>query len=155
MRYLRMIAVLATLCAACAGIGRASAEDYGTKDQAVAMVKRAIARVNEVGFDAAKVEFMDRNGKFFDRDLYLIVVDKAGIRVVHGQNPKLVGKTYVDAVDVNGKEYGKEVMQIAAGPGTGWVSFMFKDPITGKVLPKENYVEKAGDYIYLSGVYTR
>ena len=75
--------------------------------------------------------------------------------MVHGQNPKLVGKTYFDAVDVNGKEYGKEVMQIAAGPGTGWVSFAFKDPITGKVLPKENYVEKAGDYIYLAGVYTR
>ena len=59
------------------------------------------------------------------------------------------------AVDVNGKEYGKDVQRIAAGPGTGWVSFMFKDPITGKVLPKENYVEKAGDYIYLAGVYTR
>jgi signal transduction histidine kinase len=79
----------------------------------------------------------------------------AGTRVVHGQNPKLIGKTYVDAVDVNGKAYGKDVMLIATGPGTGWVSFMFKDPITGKVLPKENYVEKAGDYIYLSGVYTR
>ena len=24
-------------------------------------------------------------------------------------------------------------MLIAAGPGTGWVSFMFKDPITGKI----------------------
>ena len=60
-----------------------------------------------------------------------------------------------DAVDVNGKEYGKEVQQIAAGPGTGWVSFAFKDPITGKVLPKENYVEKAGDYTYLAGVYVR
>jgi len=46
-------------------------------------------------------------------------------------------------------------MQIAAGPGTGWVSFMFKDPITGKVLPKQNYIERAGDYIYLAGVYTR
>ena len=57
------------------------------------------------------------------------------------------------SVDVNGKEYGKEVQQIAAGPGTGWVSFVFKDPITGKVLPKENYVERAGDYTYLAGVY--
>ena len=155
MRYLKFITALAMLCVAFAGIGPASAEEYGTKDEAVALVKRAIARVNEVGFDTAKVEFMDRNGKFFDRDMYLIVVDTAGIRVVHGQNPKLVGKTYVDAVDVNGKEYGKDVMRIAAGPGTGWVSFMFKDPITGKVLPKENYVEKAGDYIYLAGVYTR
>jgi hypothetical protein len=42
-----------------------------------------------------------------------------------------------------------------AGPGKGWISFAFKDPISGKVLPKENYVEKAGDYTYLAGVYTR
>ncbi len=155
MRYLKLITALAMLCIAFAGIGSASAEEYGTKDEAVALVKRAIARVNQVGFDTAKVEFMDRNGKFFDRDMYIVVVDLAGTRLVHGQNPKLVGKTYVDAVDVDGKAYGKDVMRIAAGPGTGWVSFMFKDPITGKVLPKENYVEKAGDYIYLSGVYTR
>lgn len=155
MRYLRLITTLAMLCIAYGGIGSASAEDYGTKAEAVAMVKRAIARVNEVGFDVAKVEFMDRNGKFFDRDMYIVVVDVAGTRVVHGQNPKLVGKTYVEAVDVNGKAYGKDVMLIASGPGTGWVSFMFKDPISGKVLPKENYVEKAGDYIYLSGIYTR
>jgi hypothetical protein len=47
------------LCTACAGSGSASAEEYGTKDEAVAMVKRAIARVNDVGFDVAKVEFMD------------------------------------------------------------------------------------------------
>jgi len=155
VRYLKFITALAMLYVAYAAIGSASAEDYGTKDEAVALVKRAIARVNEVGLDAAKVQFMDRNGKFVDRDLYLIVVDMSGVRVAHGQNPKLVGKTFVDAVDVNGKEYGKDVMRIAAGPGTGWVSYMFKDPITGKVLPKEVYVEKAGDYVYVAGVYTR
>jgi signal transduction histidine kinase len=155
VRYLKIIAAIAALCAAYVMAVPASAGEFGTKEEAVALVKRAIVRVGEVGFEAAKPEFMDRNGKYFDRDMYLIMVDKNGTRIVHGQNPKLVGKTYVDAVDVNGKEYGKDVMRIAAGPGTGWVSFMFKDPITGKVLPKENYVERAGDYIYLSGVYTR
>ena len=58
-------------------------------------------------------------------------------------------------MDVNGKEYGKEVQQIAEGPGKGWFSFTFKDPITGKLLPKENYVERAGDYTYLAGAYKR
>ena len=86
---------------------------------------------------------------------YLIVFDKDGIRVVHGQNPKLVGKSYFNSVDVNGKEYGKDAQQIAAGPGTGWISFAFKDLITGKVLPKESYVERAGDYSYIAGVYAR
>ena len=155
MRYLKVAAAIAALCIAYVIAVPASAGDFGTKDEAVALVKRAIERVGEVGFEAAKPEFLDRNGKYVDRDLYLIMVDKDGTRIVHGQNPKLIGKTYVDAVDVNGKEYGKEVMRIAAGPGTGWVAFMFKDPISGKVLPKENYVERAGDYIYLSGVYTR
>src|SRR6185503_4330922 len=108
----------------------ASAAEFGTKDEAVVMVKRAIARVNEVGFETAKAEFMDHNGKFVDRDLYMVVVDMNGTRVVHGQNPKLVGKTYVDAIDVSGKEYGKDVMRIANGEGAGWVSSMFKDPVT-------------------------
>ena len=153
MRYLKLVAVLASLCIACAV--PASAGEYATKDEAVALVKQAIARVAEVGMDKAKLEFMDHSGKYVDRDLYLIVIDKDGVRVVHGQNPKLVGKTYFDAVDVNGKAYGKDVQQIAAGPGTGWVSFTFKDPITGKVLPKENYVERAGDYTYIAGVYMR
>ena len=155
MRYRQLVAIIACLCAAYFVVVPASADDYATKDQAVAMVKQAIARVAEVGMAKAQPEFMDHAGKFVDRDLYLVIIDKDGIRVVHGQNPKLVGKPYFDAVDVNGKEYGKEVMQIAAGPGKGWMSFAFKDPITGKVLPKENYVEKAGDYIYLAGVYTR
>jgi signal transduction histidine kinase len=159
MRYLRSLAapvfLSAFLCTAFAVVSPASAGEYATKDEAVEMVKQAIARVAEVGIDKAKVEFMDHSGKHIDRDLYLIIIDKDGVRVVHGQNPKLVGKTYFDAVDVNGKEYGAEVQQIAVGPGKGWMSFAFKDPITGKVLPKENYVEKVGDYTYLAGAYTR
>ncbi len=152
MRHLRLIVATAALCLT---FWSASAQEFATKEQAVALVNQAIARVAEAGMDTASKEFMDHSGKYIDRDLYLIVVDLHGVRVVHGQNPKLIGKSYDDAVDVNGKEYGKEVMQIAAGTGIGWVSFMFKDPVTGKILPKQNYVERAGDYIYLAGVYTR
>ena len=52
------------------------------------MVKRAIARVNEACFAVAKVAFRNRNGTFFDRDRYIIVVEMAGTREVQGQNPK-------------------------------------------------------------------
>jgi cytochrome c len=153
VKYLQIAAALASLWIALAI--PASAGEFATKDEAVALVKQAIVRVGEVGMDKAKLEFMDHSGKYVDRDLYLIIIDKDGVRVVHGQNPKLVGKTYYDAVDVNDKPYGKEVQQIAAGQGSGWVSFAFKDPITGKVLPKEAYVEKAGDFTYIAGVYIR
>jgi len=155
MTLVRSMAAVALLFLLPALQPPASAGDFATKDEAVALVKQAIAHVADVGMAKAQPEFMTRGSKWIDRDLYLIILDKNGVRVVHGQNPKLVGKTYYDAVDVNGTEYGKTVQQIAEGPGKGWFSFVFKDPITGKVLPKENYVERAGDYTYLAGVYTR
>jgi cytochrome c len=133
----------------------ASAGDFATKDDAVALVHKAIALVTEVGMEKAKPDLMDHSGHFIDRDLYMIVIDKDGVRVVHGQNPKLVGKTYYDAIDVTGKAYGEVVRQISEGSGKGWFSFTFKDPVTGKLLPKENYVERAGDYTCLAGVYMR
>jgi signal transduction histidine kinase len=155
MHISRRFAGLALLGLLLPGASRAEAGEFATKDEAVALVKQAIARTAEIGMDKAKIEFMDHGGKFVDRDLYLIVIDRQGIRVVHGQNPKLVGKTYFDAIDVDGVEYGKVVQQIATGPGTGWFKFAFKDPITGKVLPKENYVETAGDYTFIAGAYQR
>jgi signal transduction histidine kinase len=151
----RRLANLAVLGLLLPLAGRSRAGEFATKDEAVALVKQAIARTAEIGMDKAKLEFMDHGGKFVDRDLYLIVLDRDGIRVVHGQNSKLVGKTYYDAIDVNGVEYGKLVEQIATGPGKGWFKFAFKDPISGKVLPKENYVETAGDYTFIAGVYQR
>ena len=155
MKVLRLVVAMAMFCLVQSIASRVSADEYATKDDAVALVKQAIAHVADVGMDKAAPEFMEHGGKFIDRDLYLIIIDQAGVRVVHGQNPKLVGKTYYDAIDVNGKEYGKVVEGIAEGTGTGWFTFTFKDPITGKLLPKENYVERAGDYTYLAGVYTR
>ena len=151
----RSVFGLALLSLLPAATGRAQAGDYATKDEAVAMVKQAIAYVAAVGPAKALPEFMERGSKWIDRDLYLIVIDQTGMRVVHGQNPKLVGKMYYDSIDVNGKEYGKEVQRISEGPGSGWFDFMFKDPITGKILPKQNYVERAGGYTYLAGVYIR
>lgn len=151
----RRLASLALLSLVLPLANRGHAGEFATKDEAVTLVKQAIARTNEIGMDKAKVEFMDHSGKFVDRDLYLIILDHDGIRVVHGQNPKLVGKTSYDAIDVNGVEYGKLVQQIATGPGKGWFNFSFKDPITGKVLPKENYVETAGNYTFIAGVYQR
>jgi cytochrome c len=155
MGVLQRAIAVATLCLLQAVPVSAHADEFATKDDAVALVHRAIAHVADIGMAKAAPEFMDRGATYIDRDLYLIIIDKDGVRVVHGQNPKLVGKTYYDAVDVNGKAYGREVQQIAEGPAKGWFSFVFKDPLTGKLLPKENYVERVGDYTYLAGAYTR
>src|SRR5438128_683168 len=113
MGILQRAIAVAILCLLQAAPVPARADEFATKDEAVSLVHRAIAHVAEVGMAKAAPEFMDRSASYIDRDLYLIIIDKGGVRVVHGQNPKLVGKTYYDAVDVNGKAYGREVQQIA------------------------------------------
>jgi len=133
----------------------ASAAEFATKDEAVAFVKKAVAYAKEVGIEKAAAEFSAKDGKWQDRDLYLIVADIKGIRVAHGLNAKLIGKSLADSVDVTGKAYGKEFMDGAATKGSGWVEYMFVDPISKKQLPKEGYYEKSGDYVFLAGVYKR
>ncbi len=155
MRILRFIAAVAAVCLACVFAAPTSADEFGTKDEAVALVKKAIAHVQAVGIDKAKVEFMDHSGPYVDRDLYLIVLDKTGVRIAHGQNPKLVGTSYYDAVDAAGNEYGKDAQRLIAGTGSGWVDYLFKDPLSGKRLPKSSYIEKAGDYVFIAGIYKR
>lgn len=133
----------------------AFADEFGSKDEAVALVKKGIEYIKSAGPEKAFPEFSDPKGKFVDRDLYLIVTDLTGTRLAHGQNVKLVGKNIAESTDVSGKPYGKEIVDGAKAAGSGWVDYMFSDPVTKKVLPKSSYYEKAGDYIVYCGVYKR
>ena len=47
-------------------------KDAGTKDEAVAMVKKAVEYIKANGRDKAFAEFTDTKGKFIDRDLYIV-----------------------------------------------------------------------------------
>jgi len=151
----RLFTVFAALLVGFALAAPVGAAEFGTKEEATAMVKKAIAYAKEVGIEKAAADFMDKNGKWQDRDLYVVVIAKDGIRIAHGQNPKLVGKSFLESVDVTGKPYGKETMDGAAAKGSGWVEYTFKDPVSQKNLPKEVYYEKSGELVFLSGVYKR
>lgn len=62
-------AVLTNCCAAAMG------GDAGTKDEAVAMVKKAIECIKADGNDKAFAEISKPKGKFSDRDLYVVVYE--------------------------------------------------------------------------------
>jgi len=130
------------------------AGEFGTKEEAVALVNRAIEHVHKVGKEKAFADFNDPKGAFVDRDLYISVYGIDGVRLAHGQNVKLIGKSTMDSVDVNGKAYGNEIMSVGT-KGEGWVEYSFSDPITKKVLPKALYVKRDGDLIIGRGVYLR
>ena len=53
--------------------GAAMAADGASKDEAVAMVKKAVAFIKEQGAEKAYPEFTNKNAKIIDRDLYVVV----------------------------------------------------------------------------------
>ncbi len=132
----------------------AHAAEFGSKEEAKALVAHAAAYYAEVGQEKAFAAFNDQKGKFVDRDLYIVVYSLAGMRLAHGQNEKMIGKSVIESVDVNGKAYGSEVVETAKA-GEGWVEYNFSDPVTKKILPKSMYVKRFGDLIFGSGVYLR
>jgi signal transduction histidine kinase len=134
--------------------GSALASDKGTADEAVAMVKKAVALVKSDGKEKAFAAFADpANTTFHDRDLYVYVYDLNGVALAHGNNPKMVGKPLIGLKDNEGKLLIKEMVDVAKTKGKGWVEFKWPNPVTKTVEPKAGYIEKVDDMLVGSGIY--
>lgn len=132
----------------------AIAADKGSKDEAIAMVKRAVALIKSDGKEKAFAAFSDPgNTSFHDRDLYVYVYDMNGVALAHGNNPKMVGKNLMGLKDNEGKMMIKELVELAKTKGSGWVDFKWPNPVTKTVEPKAGYVEKVDDILVGSGIY--
>jgi signal transduction histidine kinase len=132
----------------------ASAGEYGTKDEAVAMVKRVEDMFANAGADSTFKAVSDKSvTSFHDRDLYPFIYDLSGRCVAHGARPALIGKNLLDLKDQDGKYLIREMIHIARGPGFGWVNYKWPNPINNKIEDKTSYVEKMGDYFVGVGVY--
>jgi cytochrome c len=117
----RMLAAIATVTLLLFG-GTASATDNGTKEEAVAMVKRVEAMFAKDGAEATFKAVSDKsNTAFHDRDLYPFIYDMKGVCVAHGARPALIGKNLIDLKDQDGKYLIQEMVALAKGPGSGWI----------------------------------
>ncbi len=141
------IAILFAVCPA-------AAAEFGTREEAVAMVKRVQAEFARAGPEAAFAAVNDRSKpEFHDRDLYPFIYDLKGLNVAHGARPALVGKNLITLKDQNGTYLIQEMIAIAKGPGKGWVDYKWPNPITNKIEDKSSYIERMGDYFVGVGVY--
>jgi len=151
----RMLAVLVIGCVLVAGAGVAAAADMGTKDEAVAMVKKAVDFIKANGADKAYVEFSNPKGQFVDRDLYIAVYDMSGKCLAHGANVKMIGRDLIDNKDVDGKEFVKERVEMMKKQTSGWQDYKFRNPTSNQVEPKAMYVERVNDVIVGCGIYKK
>jgi cytochrome c len=139
----------------CAAAPANAAPDFGTKDEAVAMVHRVHEMFEKEGPEATFKAVNDPSTKeFHDRDLYPFIYTLSGICVAHGARPALIGKNLIDLKDQDGKYLIRELAAVANGPGSGWVDYKWPNPITNKIEDKTSYVEKLDtDYFVGVGVY--
>lgn len=124
-----------------------------TKDDAIAMVKKAVVFIKEQGVDKAYPEISNKSGKFTNGDLYVVVYQLDGKVLAHGSNEKFVGKDMIEAQDVDGKLYVKERVELAAKQASFWQDYKFVNPTSKKVEPKEMYCEKLDNTAVCAGIY--
>lgn len=153
IRILKLLALAAMT--ACLNLPAHAAGPHGSADEAVAMVKRAVAHMKKAGKAKAFADFADpANTQFHDRDLYIFVYDMDGTAVAHGNNPKMVGKNLVDMKDIDGKFIIRGFIDVAKSKGSGWVDYKWPNPVTKNVEAKSSYVEKTEDNLIVgAGIY--
>lgn len=133
--------------------GMASAATGATKDEAVAMVKKAVAAIKSEGPDKAYAEISNPTGPFVDRDLYIVVYGLDGMVLAHGADKKRIGANQMNDKDADGKEFVKERIELAKTHDSFWQSYKFMNPVTKKVEPKQMYCERLEQTVVCGGVY--
>ena len=130
------------------------AAEFGTKDEAIAMVKRIQEQFKKEGPELTFKAVSDKSVKdYHDRDLYPFIYDMKGVNVAHGARPALIGKKLIDLKDQDGTYLIREMIKIAEGSGSGWVDYKWPNPITNKIEDKTSYIERMGNYFVGVGVY--
>lgn len=155
MRRQFLKSVLLCLGAAAAGITPAHAADEpkrATKEEAVAMVKKAVAYFKANGKEKSFAAFSDQSGPFRDRELFLIVLDLKGNVQAHGAMKKMIGANIMDLKDVNGVMIIRSFYKAVEHSPSGWSEeYTFLNPALQKMEPKLTYVEKADDTLIACG----
>jgi cytochrome c len=134
-----------------AGIVRA--DGAPSKDEVVAQVKKAVEFYQANGREKALAELNNKDGMFAKGQDYVDVHDTSGVCVAHPVSPGIVGLNRLDQADPNGKQFIKEIVEAAKTKPNGWITFMRKNPMSGKIEKKLAYWERKDDLIFKAGTY--
>lgn len=142
----------------------AQALERSNADEAVAMVNKAIDYLKKNGADKSIAEFNNGNSPFNSTsdinkkgDLYLFMFSAKQVnagQLVHGKNPKIVGKDLSEMRDADGVYLIRELFKTCNGKdGKGWVHYKWPNPVSKDVEAKQSYVVKVDDYCIGTGIY--
>jgi hypothetical protein len=130
---------------------------YGTADEAKAMLLKAVAAVKADKTKALDL-FNKGEGGFLDRDLYPFCGNVSDGTILAVANPAAkpsIGKDVRTLKDASGNAYGQHLFAAGQKP-EGQISdvgYMFVRPSDAKPVAKVSFVTKAGDVFCGVGYY--
>ena len=128
------------------------AEDFGNKEEALALLKRAVALV-EVDKNRALNLFTTGDGGLHQKDLYPFCLTNKGLILGH---PTLEGLNILNFKDTTGKEVGKLMINVAKYGEVNEVDFMIARLTTDdeKLYKKTQLVIRVSGLVCAVGYYT-
>lgn len=152
MNSLRRIIATVLLCTCITSTAQAD-DTVASKDEAMLLVKKAVAYLKDNGKAKAFAEFNNPAGGFIVGNLYIFVYDLNGVALAIGNNPRMVGKSLYDMRDVDGVYPIREAIRIARTNGSGWFNYRWPDPATNRLGNKSSYIERVDDVFVGTGIY--
>ena len=122
-------------------------------EDARTLVLKAADALAQEGKQKAYADFDDRQGPFWNGNLYVFVLNLQGVWESYPPKPDAVGISPLSLRDVDGKPFMRDMIEVAQIQGEGWVDYKWKNPVTNKLQPKTVYVKRVGDVIVAAGVY--
>lgn len=122
-------------------------------------VKGFVVKVAKFAKKVGKVEaiknFNNPKGKYSKGNLYIWAIGLDGKILSHSKDKILIGKKVIDAKDLDGKKFVKEILK-AAKDGDGWVNYYWKNPSNKKIMKKRSYVLRVDNsYAIVGGHYIK
>ena len=109
-------------------IGGMTLAATASKDDAVAMVKKAVGAIKAEGPGKAYSETSNPSGEFVDGDLYIVVYGLDGMVLAHGADAKRIGTNQLADKDPDGKAFVKERVELAATHPSSWQTYKIHEP---------------------------
>jgi len=124
----------------------------GSAEEAMELVERAVAYRQRTSKDAFLRDLTDASKGFYDRDMYVFVLDEEGTYLAFGGNPGKVGTRVQDIAGIDGNGLLQSIAN-QADYEPGWVEYDITNPTTGKVQTKMSFVQKVDGRYVGCGVY--
>ena len=126
----------------------------GTREEAKAMLDKAVEHYGQVGRTQALADFNKMKSPFGDRDLYVFCLGSDHKVTANGGFSQYVGMSVDVLKDATGKSLGKQIIDMAAQSSEGSIEYMWTNPVSHLTEHKIAFFKKVGEDVCGVGAYS-